>query len=93
MDPTGQLLLIDIAVILIAVCIIDPNVLNAINLAILAVPLRLEQSSFSVSIRIRLWFDRQALFHRGPIGRVWNSYCLWRIRTNPAYREFFQDRE
>jgi hypothetical protein len=27
------------------------------------------------------------------VGYLWNQYTLWQIRRNPAYREFFQDRE
>lgn len=92
MDPTGQLLLIDLTVILLAIYALDRNVFRLLDLLVLASPSYLERVFFGVSIRARLWFDRQALFHRGPIGRAWNSYSLWRIRTNPAYREFFQDR-
>lgn len=89
MDPTYQLVLIDAAIILTAVCIIDPNVLRAIGLASAALPAYLERAALGVSLRFRLWLDRQSILHRGPIGRAWNSYSLWRIRTNPAYREFF----
>jgi hypothetical protein len=33
------------------------------------------------------------MVHRGPVGKLWNEYCLWKIRNNPAYKEFFEKRE
>lgn len=73
--------------------LLDANVFTALGLLLSQIPVSIQRRCFSLTIRIRLWIDRQALIHRGPLGRLWNEYCLWRIRTNPAYREFFQDRE
>lgn len=92
MDPTGQLLLIDSAVILFVIYALDRNVFRALDLIFSYAPTAVGRFWFAVTIRIRLWLDRQALIHRGPLGRAWNNYALWKIRTNPAYREFFQDR-
>jgi len=80
-------------VLLFILYLLDANVFIALGLLLSQIPVSIQRRYFSLTIRIRLWIDRQAIIHRGPLGRLWNEYALWRIRRDPAYREFFQDRE
>ncbi len=93
MDPAGILIAVDLSVILVAIYVIEPNVFHAIELLLSAIPTAVGLAWLRFTIGLRLWIDRKAFIHRGPLGRLWNEYCLWRIRNNPAYRELFQDRE
>jgi hypothetical protein len=93
MDPSSWLIAADLAVVLTIIYILDRNVFHALDLLFTFIPTAVAGAWFGVTIRVRLWLDRQALVHRGPVGRLWNEYNLWQIRRNPAYREFFQDRE
>jgi hypothetical protein len=90
MDPSGLLIVTDISIVFVVIYFIDPNVFHALGLVLSQLPRQVYGAWFGIALRIRLWFDRQALVHRGPVGRIWNEYSLWRIRNNPAYREFFQ---
>jgi hypothetical protein len=92
MDPSGLLIVTDISIVFVVIYFIDPNVFHALGLVLSQLPRQVYGAWFGFTIRIRLWFDRQALNRRGPVGRLWNEYSLWRIRNNPAYREFFQDK-
>jgi hypothetical protein len=89
MDPTGILITVDLVAVLAVIYVLDRNVFHALGLVLSELPSQITGAWFGTTIRIRLWFDRQALVHRGPVGRLWNEYTLWRIRNNPAYREFF----
>ena len=89
MDPTSYLIAADLAAVLAVIYVLDRNVFHALDLLLTNIPVDVKGAWFSTTIRIRLWLDRQALIHRGPVGRLWNEYTLWRIRNNPAYREFF----
>ena len=89
MDPTGILITADLVAVIAVIYVIDRNVFHALGLVLSELPSQIFGAWFGLTIRIRLWFDRQALVHRGPVGRLWNEYTLWRIRNNPAYREFF----
>jgi hypothetical protein len=92
MDTSGTLIAADLAVIIVVIYIIDRNVFHAIDLLLSHIPTAVGGTYLRTVLRCRLWLDRQALVHRGPVGRLWNEYSLWKIRNNPAYREFFQDR-
>lgn len=93
MDPTGILITVDLVAVIAVIYVLDRNVFHALGLVLSELPNQVVRVWFGITIRIRLWFDRQALFRRGPVGRLWNEYCLWKIQNNPAYREFFQDRD
>ena len=93
MDPTGILITADLAAVLAVIYVLDRNVFHALGLVLSELPSQIFGAGFGLTLRIRLWLDRQALTHRGPLGRLWNEYSLWRIRNNPAYKEFFQDRD
>ena len=92
MDSTSWLIAADITAVLAVIYVLDRNVFHALDLILSAVPTAVGGAWFRATIGLRLWLDRQALVHRGPVGRLWNEYSLWKIRRNPAYREFFQDR-
>jgi hypothetical protein len=91
MDPSPVLIGLDIGLVALLLYVLDRNIFHYVDLSLQAfwasINLRIYQRLFGV----RLWLDRQALIHRGPVGRLWNEYSLWRIRNNPAYKEFFQD--
>jgi len=89
MDPTNYLIVIDLAAILIFVYYLDRNVFHALGLVLSGLPTKISELWFRWSISIRLWLDQKALNRRGPVGRLWNEYTLWRIQHNPAYRDFF----
>lgn len=89
MDPTNYLIAIDLAAILIFVYYLDRNVFHALGLVLSGLPTAISGAWFQFTIRIRLWLDQQSLTNRGPVGRLWNEYTIWRIRNNPAYRELF----
>lgn len=93
MDPTASLIALDISLVALLVYILDRNVFHAIDLLLGHAPTALRTAWVSQTLRVRLWLDRQAMLHRGPVGKLWNEYCLWRISNNPAYKEFFKDRE
>ena len=93
MESPGILIVTDISIVFVVIYFIDPNVFHALGLVLSGLPTQINRVWFGTIIRIRLWFDRQALNRRGPVGRLWNEYSLWRIRNNPAYQEFFQDRD
>jgi hypothetical protein len=89
MDPTGLIIVLDIAAVLVLLYVIDHNVFRAIDLLLSAIPTAVGLAWFRFTIGLRLWIDRKAFLHRGPVGRLWNEYVLWKIRNNPAYRELF----
>lgn len=93
MEPSAILIGLDIGLVLAIVYILDRNVFHYLDLLLQTIQTRLALRIGQVLLGIRLWFDRQALIHRGPLGKLWNEYCLWRIKNNPAYKEFFTDRE
>lgn len=93
MDTTGTLIAADLAVIIVVIYIIDRNVFHAFDLLLSHIPTAVGGAYLRTVLRCRLWLDRQALVHRGPVGRLWNEYSLWKIRNNPAYQEFFQNRD
>lgn len=90
MDPTGLMIVLDIAAVLVLLYVIDRNVFHAIDLLLSAVPTTAGLAYLRVTLGLRLWVDRQAFIHRGPLGRLWNEYSLWRIRRNPVYKELFE---
>lgn len=88
-----SLIAIDVAILLIILYVLDRNLFRYVDLLLQSIRTRVSLLFYERVLRIRLWFDRQAVFHRGPVGRLWNEYTLWRIRNNPAYKEFFQPRD
>jgi hypothetical protein len=90
MDPTGLMIVLDIAAVLVLLYVIDRNVFSAIDLLLSAIPTAVGVAWFRFTLGLRLWIDRKAFSHRGPLGRLWNEYALWKIRHNPAYKELFE---
>ena len=93
MDTTSALIVTDLAVLIAVIYIIDRNVFHALDLLLSHIPAAVGGAYLRTQLRARLWLDRQALNRRGPVGRLWNEYSLWKIRNNPAYQEFFQNRD
>lgn len=93
MDPSPAFIGLDIGLVLLLLYVLDRNIFHYVDLNLqnlfVSFQLQINKRVFG----IRLWLDRQALIHRGPVGRLWNEYTLWQIRNNPAYKEFFQDRD
>jgi hypothetical protein len=83
------MIVLDIAAVLVLLYVIDRNVFHAIDLVLSAIPTAVGLVRLRVTLGLRLWIDRKAFIHRGPLGRLWNEYVLWKIRNNPAYRELF----
>ena len=82
-----------LAASLVIIYVLDRNVFHAIDLLFSYLPTTVGGALIRFRLKAQLWLDRQALSNRGPVGYLWNQYTLWQIRRNPAYREFFQDRE
>ena len=93
MDPTRLTIGLEISLVLIIIYLLDRNLFHYVDLSQQTIRTRIALQFHKRVLGIRLWFDRQALVHRGPVGRLWNAYCLWKIRNNPAYKEFFEGRE
>jgi hypothetical protein len=91
MDPSAILIGLDIGLVLTIIYVLDRNVFHFIDLQIQNVFVICELRINQRLLGIRLWLDRQSMLHRGPIGKLWNEYCLWQIRNNPAYKEFFKE--
>ena len=89
MDPT--LIGLELGLLLAIVYILEPNLPYYLWLRIDESFINIRLHIYRRLLGVRLWIDRQAMLHRGPVGKLWNEYCLWRIRNNPAYRELFQD--
>lgn len=90
MDP---IIWLDLILVLVVLYILDRNLYHYVDLHLQNLGTTLSLQFYKRLLGIRLWLDRQAMVHRGPVGKLWNEYCLWRIRNNPAYKEFFEKRE
>lgn len=94
MDTAQPILIgLDIGLVFAIIYVLDRNVFHYVDLLLQTCRTRVLLQINQRILGFRLWLDRQALFHRGPVGRLWNEYSLWQIRNNPAYKEFFQDRD
>ena len=93
MDPTRLTFGLEISLVLIVLYFLDRNLFHYVDLLLHSIRTRILLQFHKRVLGIRLWFDRQALVRRGPVGRLWNAYSLWKIRNNPAYKEFFEGRE
>lgn len=93
MDANSLLIGFYVSSLLVILYVLDRNVFHYVDLHLQNLRTTLSLQINRRILGIRLWFDRQALIHRGPVGRVWNAYSLWKIRNNPAYKEFFEGRE
>jgi len=89
MDP---LIWLEISLVLIVLYILDRNLFHYVDLQVQHLRTTIALQVNKRVLGVRLWLDRQAMVHRGPVGRLWNEYSLWRIRNNPAYREFFENK-
>lgn len=86
MDP---IIWLEITLVLTLLYILDRNLFHYVDIQVQHLRTRIALQVNKRVLGIRLWLDRQALVHRGPVGRIWNEYSLWKIRNNPAYKEFF----
>lgn len=93
MDPTRLTIGLEISLALVVLYLLDRNLFHYVDLSLQTLRTRVALQFHKRILGIRLWLDRQALNRRGPVGRIWNAYSLWKIRTNPAYKEFFEGRE
>ncbi len=90
MDP---LIWLEISLVLIVLYILDRNLFHYVDLQVQHLRITIALQFLKGLLGVQLWLDRQAMVHRGPVGKLWNEYCLWKIRNNPAYKEFFKKRE
>ncbi len=90
MDP---IIWLEISLALVVLYLLDRNLFHYVDLLLQSSRIAIRLQVFKRVLGFRLWLDRQAMFHRGPVGRLWNEYCLWKIRNNPAYKELFEKRE
>jgi hypothetical protein len=90
MDP---IIWLEISLALVVLYLLDRNLFHYVDLLLQSARITIRLQVFKRVLGFRLWLDRQALNRRGPVGRLWNEYSLWKIRTNPAYKEFFQPRD
>lgn len=90
MDP---LIWLEISLVLIVLYILDRNLFHYVDLQVQHLRITIALQFLKGLLGVQLWLDRQAMVHRGPVGKLWNEYCLWKIRNNPAYKEFFEKRE
>lgn len=93
METTRLTVGLEISLALVVLYLLDRNLFHYVDLSLQTIRTRIALQIYQRVLGIRLWLDRQALIHRGPVGRLWNAYSLWKIRTNPAYKEFFEGRE
>ena len=93
MEPANFTLGLEISLVLFVLYLLDRNLFHYVDLLLQSLRTTISLQVYKRILGFRLWLDRQALIHRGPVGRLWNTYSLWKIRTNPAYKEFFENRE
>lgn len=93
MDTQPILIGFYIGITAVILYVLDRNIFHYVDLLLQTFHTRIQLQINQRVLGIRLWLDRQALIHRGPVGRLWNEYCLWKIRNNPAYKEFFENRD
>ncbi len=93
MDATRFTFGLEISLVLIVLYFLDRNLFHYVDLLLRNSRIAIRLQVFKRVLGFRLWLDRQAFNRRGPVGRIWNAYSLWKIRTNPAYKEFFQPRD
>jgi len=93
MDPIRLTIGLEISLALVVLYLLDRNLFHYVDLLLQSFRIRVLLQFHQRVLGFRLWLDRQAFNRRGPVGRLWNAYSLWKIRTNPAYKEFFEGRE
>lgn len=89
---TSILIGLDIGLVLTLVYVLDRNVFHAIYLILSGIPTWIELRFRQTLLGIRLRIDRLGV-RPGILGRLLREIQLYRIKNNPAYREFFQDRK
>lgn len=93
MDATRFTFGLEISLVLIVLYFLDRNLFHYVDLLLRSSRTTISLQVYKRVLGFRLWLDRQAFNRRGPVGRIWNAYSLWKIQTNPAYKEFFQPRD
>lgn len=79
------------AVVIIAIVALEPLFPQAVDLVVQWFLKEVERRYLLLSFRIRLHYDRLTLNSRHPLAGLLRAVELWRIRHNPAYREFFDN--
>lgn len=92
MEPAPILIGLDIGLVFAIVYVIDRNVFHALDLLLQAIPVWLELRRNQIVLGCQLWFDRRSL-RKDAVGRFLANRRLNNIKNNPAYQEFFKDRE
>ena len=89
---TSVLIGLDIALVLLFIYVLEPNVFYAFFLILSGIPtwieLRIRQTILGFQLRV----DRLGM-RPGIMGRLSKEIQLRQIKNNPAYREFFQQAE
>ncbi len=91
MEPTRLTIELEISLALVVLYLLDRNLFHYVDLLLRNSRIAIRLQVYKRVLGFRLWLDRQAFNRRGPVGRLWNAYSLWKIRTNPAYQEFFRE--
>lgn len=72
--------------------VIEPLLPQAVDLALRWFWTEVQRQATKARLYVRLTLDH-ASYGNGPVARLLREIELWRIRRNPAYKEFFEDRE
>ena len=90
MDTSSVLIGLDIGLVLTIVYVLDRNVFHALSIVLSGIPtwieLRIRQTVLGIQLRID-----QLGVRPGVLGRLLREIQLYRIRNNPAYKEFFNE--
>ena len=89
MDANSFTIGLEISLVLVILYLLDRNLFHYVDLSVQYLRTRIALQINQRLLGIRLWLDRRSFTHKGPVGKLWAEYCLWRIRNNPAYKEFF----
>lgn len=90
MDTFPVLIGLDIGLVLTIVYVLDRNVFHAISIVLSGIPTWIELRIRQTLLGIRLRVDRLGV-RPGILGRLFREIQFYRIRNNPAYKEFFNE--
>ena len=79
---------LDIALVLLIVYVVAPNVFEYFALLLAGLPTWVALRVRGTKLKVQLWIDRQS-FRPGFLGRLLTQIQLFQIRRNPAYRDLF----
>ena len=90
MDP---LIWLEVSLVLIVLYILDRNFFHYVDLQVQHLRIAIALQVHKRVLGFRLWLDRKSFTHKGPVGKFWGWYTLWKIRHNPVYKELFENRD